>query len=47
MVFAWAPAVEPDGENRDAVLDGDPEGRPKGTRLIVREERPHPSTQLQ
>lgn len=45
---AWTPAVEPDGEVRDGawvcelagnVLDG----WPKGMRLIVRKERPHPA----
>ncbi|MGY4745941.1 IS1380 family transposase [Streptomyces sp. ATMOS53] len=48
---AWTPAVEPGGEIRDgawvaeiagAVLDG----WPKGMRLIVRKERPHPGAQL-
>lgn len=48
---AWTPAVEPGGEIRDgawvAELDGDcPTGRPKGMRLIVREERPHLGAQL-
>lgn len=48
---AWAAAVEADGEIRDGacvaeltgvVLDG----WPKGMRLIVRKERPHPGAQL-
>ncbi|MFI2458131.1 hypothetical protein [Streptomyces sp. NPDC019539] len=44
---AWTPAVEPDGEVRDgawvAELTGDClTGWPKGMRLIVRKERPHP-----
>ena len=48
---AWTPAVEPDGEIRDgawiAELDGDClKGWPKGMRLIVRKERPHPGAQL-
>ena len=48
---AWTPAVEPDGEIRDgawvAELDGDRlKGWPKGMRLIVRKERPHPGAQL-
>jgi hypothetical protein len=48
---AWTPAVEPDGEIRDgawvAELDGDClTGWPKGMRLIVRKERPHPGAQL-
>lgn len=48
---AWTPAVEPDGEIRDgawtAELDGDClTGRPKGIRLVVRKERPHPGAQL-
>lgn len=50
-VSAWTPAVEPDGEIRDgawvAELDGDClKGRPKGMRLIVRKEQPHPGAQL-
>ncbi len=45
---AWTVAVEPDGEIRDgawvAELDGDVlDSWPKGMRLIVREERPHPA----
>ncbi|MGW0828790.1 IS1380 family transposase [Streptomyces sp. NPDC002845] len=50
---AWTPAVEPDGEVRDgawvAELDAGSDclkGRPKGMRLIVRKERPHPGAQL-
>ncbi|MFD4051731.1 IS1380 family transposase, partial [Streptomyces sp. NPDC058611] len=48
---AWTPAVEPDGEVRDgawvAELTGDcRKGWPKGMRLIVRKERPHPGAQL-
>ncbi len=48
---AWTPAVEPDGEIRAgawvAELDGDVlKSRPKGMRLIVRKERPHPGAQL-
>ena len=48
---AWTPAVEPDGEIRGgawvAELDGDClKGWPKGMRLIVRKERPHPGAQL-
>ncbi|GED90798.1 hypothetical protein TNCT6_78830 [Streptomyces sp. 6-11-2] len=48
---AWTPAVEADGEIRDgawvAELTGDVlEGWPKGMRLIVRKERPHPGAQL-
>jgi hypothetical protein len=44
---AWTSAIEPDGEIRDgawvAELDGDCfKGWRKGTRLIVRKERPHP-----
>ncbi|MDH6129200.1 hypothetical protein P3T39_006189 [Kitasatospora sp. GP82] len=47
----WTPAVEPDGEIRDgawvAELAGDVlTGWPKGMRLIVRKERPHPGAQL-
>ncbi|MGW5196474.1 IS1380 family transposase [Streptomyces spiralis] len=49
--YAWTPAVEPDGEIRDgawvAELAGDClTGWPKGLRLIVRKERPHPGAQL-
>ncbi|MGH3311306.1 MAG: IS1380 family transposase [Streptomyces sp.] len=48
---AWTPAVEPEGEIRDgawvAELSGDIlKGWPKGMRLIVRKERPHPGAQL-
>ncbi|MGH3314180.1 MAG: IS1380 family transposase [Streptomyces sp.] len=48
---AWTPAVEPGGEIRDgawvAELDGDClKGWPKGMRLIVRKERPHPGAPL-
>ncbi|MFG2504218.1 IS1380 family transposase [Streptomyces rubiginosohelvolus] len=48
---AWTPAVEPDGEVRDgawvAEVDGDClKSWPKGMRLIVRKERPHPGAQL-
>ncbi len=50
-VSAWTPAVEPGGEIRDgawvAELAGDClKGWPKGMRLIVRKERPHPGAQL-
>ncbi|MDK0523499.1 IS1380 family transposase [Streptomyces sp. ML-6] len=48
---AWTPATEPDGNTRDgawvAELAGDVlKGWPKGMRLIVRKERPHPGAQL-
>ncbi|MFD5066020.1 IS1380 family transposase, partial [Streptomyces sp. NPDC058394] len=48
---AWTPAVEPSGEIRDgawtAELDGDVlKGWPRGMRLVVRKERPHPGAQL-
>ncbi|CAG6391172.1 IS1380 family transposase [Streptomyces cocklensis] len=48
---AWTAAVEPGGEIRDgawvAELGGDVlKGWPKGMRLIVRKERPHPGAQL-
>ncbi|PJM91315.1 transposase, partial [Streptomyces sp. CB01373] len=48
---AWTPAVESDGEVCDgawlAELTGDLiDGWPKGMRLIVRKERPHPGAQL-
>ncbi|MFJ4623029.1 IS1380 family transposase [Streptomyces sp. NPDC088812] len=48
---AWTPAVETGGEIRDgawvAELTGDVlDGWPKGLRLIVRKERPHPGAQL-
>ncbi|OQD57850.1 IS1380 family transposase [Streptomyces phaeoluteigriseus] len=48
---AWTPALETGGEVRDgawvAELAGDTlQGWPKGMRLIVRKERPHPGAQL-
>ncbi|MEU3441419.1 IS1380 family transposase [Streptomyces griseoincarnatus] len=48
---AWTPALETGGEVRDgawvAELTGDIlQGWPKGMRLIVRKERPHPGAQL-
>jgi hypothetical protein len=48
---AWTAAVEPDGSIRDgawvAELAGDVlKGWPRGMRLIVRKERPHPGAQL-
>ncbi|WP_433446388.1 IS1380 family transposase [Streptomyces sp. CA-142005] len=48
---AWTPAVEPDGQVRDGAwvceIAGDVlKGWPKGMRLIVRKERPHPGAQL-
>ncbi|GAA3167855.1 IS1380 family transposase [Streptomyces virens] len=48
---AWTPAVEADSEIRDgawvAELTGDVlDGWPKGMRLIVRKEPPHPGAQL-
>lgn len=48
---AWTPAIEPGGKVRDgawvAELAGDVlKGWPKGMRLIVRKERPHPGAQL-
>jgi hypothetical protein len=48
---AWTAAVEPDGDVRDGAwvteLAGDVlDGWPKGMRLIVRKERPHPGAQL-
>lgn len=51
LASAWTPAVETDGEIRDgawvAELTGDAlTGWPKGMRLIVRKERPHPGAQL-
>jgi DDE family transposase len=50
-VSVWTPAVEADGEIRDgawvAELTGDIlDGWPKGMRMIVRKERPHPGAQL-
>ncbi|WNI16208.1 IS1380 family transposase [Actinacidiphila sp. ITFR-21] len=48
---AWTAAIEPGGEIRDgawvAELSGDClKSWPKGTRLIIRKERPHPGAQL-
>ncbi|CAL9321225.1 hypothetical protein SUDANB66_06294 [Streptomyces sp. SudanB66_2053] len=48
---AWTPAIEADGEIRDgawvAELTGDVlHSWPRGMRLIVRKERPHPGAQL-
>lgn len=48
---AWTPAIEPGGEIRDgawiAELTGNIlTGWPKGMRLVVRKERPHPGAQL-
>jgi len=48
---AWTVAIESGGEIRDdawvAEIDGDVlKGWPKGMRLIVRKERPHPGAQL-
>lgn len=48
---AWTPAVETDGEVRDGAWVAEPTGDvlagwPKGMRLIVRKERPHPGAQL-
>ena len=49
---AWTPAVEPGGEHRDGAWVAeltdllDLEGWPKGMRVIVRRERPHPGAQL-
>lgn len=48
---AWTPAVEPGGEIREgawtAELGGDVlKGWPRGMRLVVRKERPHPGAQL-
>ncbi|MGW0772044.1 IS1380 family transposase [Streptomyces sp. NPDC002676] len=48
---AWTPAVESDGEVRDGawvaeLTGGLLDGWPKGMRLIVRKERPHPGAQL-
>ncbi|MGW6396553.1 IS1380 family transposase [Streptomyces sp. NPDC055103] len=50
-VPAWTAAIEPGGEIRDgawvAEITGDClKGWPKGMRLIVRKERPHPGAQL-
>ena len=51
LATAWTAAIEPGGEIRDgawvAEITGDClKGRPKGMRLIVRKERPHPGAQL-
>lgn len=48
---AWTPAVEPGGEIRDGAWVTELAGVvltgwPKGMRLIVRKERPHPGAQL-
>lgn len=48
---AWTPAVEASGEIRDGawvaeLTGGLLDGWPKGIRLIVRKERPHPGAQL-
>lgn len=48
---AWTAAVETGGEIRDGawvaeLAGGVLDGRPKGMRLIVRKERPHPGAQL-
>ncbi|MFG2897629.1 IS1380 family transposase [Streptomyces zaomyceticus] len=48
---AWTAAIEPDGEIRDGawvaeITGGCLKGWPKGMRLIVRKERPHPGAQL-
>jgi hypothetical protein len=48
---AWTPGVEPDGEIRDGawgaeLTGGLLDGWPKGMRLILRKERPHPGAQL-
>ncbi|MBL1085845.1 IS1380 family transposase [Streptomyces actinomycinicus] len=48
---AWTPAVESGGEVRDGawvaeLTGGLLDGWPKGMRLIVRKERPHPGAQL-
>ncbi|MFD0119436.1 IS1380 family transposase [Streptomyces sp. NPDC058320] len=48
---AWTPAVETDGEARDGAWVAELTGKllngwPKGVRLIVRKERPHPGAQL-
>ncbi|CAM5666721.1 hypothetical protein GCM10010378_70840 [Streptomyces viridochromogenes] len=48
---AWTAAVEPGGEIRDGawvaeLTGGVLTGWPKGIRLIVRKERPHPGAQL-
>lgn len=51
LASAWTPAIDTDGQIRDdawvAEIGGRPlAGRPKGLRLIVRNERPHPGAQL-
>ncbi len=48
---AWTPAIETDGEARDGAWVAELTGKllngwPKGLRLIVRKERPHPGAQL-
>ncbi|MFJ3930194.1 IS1380 family transposase [Streptomyces sp. NPDC090029] len=48
---AWTAAIEPGGEIRDGawvaeITGGCFKGWPKGKRLIVRKERPHPGAQL-
>lgn len=48
---AWTPSLEPDGEIRDGAWVAELTGKcltgwPKGTRLIVRKEQPHPGAQL-
>ncbi len=48
---AWTPALETGGEVRDGAWGAEPtgdilQGWPKGMRLIVRKERPHPGAQL-
>ncbi|WP_282690771.1 MULTISPECIES: IS1380 family transposase [unclassified Streptomyces] len=48
---AWTAAIEPGGEIRDGawvaeITGGCLKGWPKGMRLIVRKERPHPGAQL-
>ncbi|SCD47287.1 transposase, IS4 family [Streptomyces sp. DvalAA-43] len=48
---AWTPAVEADGEARNGAWVAELTGKllhgwPKGMRLIVRKERPHPGAQL-
>lgn len=44
---AWTPVIETDGGVRDGAWVAElADGRPKGMRLIVRKERPHPGAQL-
>ncbi|SOR77702.1 hypothetical protein SCNRRL3882_1172 [Streptomyces chartreusis NRRL 3882] len=48
---AWTPAVETNGEARDGAWVAELTGKlldgwPKGMRLIIRKERPHPGAQL-